>query len=112
MMESDKNLEFPNEVVDFLGKRIPKEMIDVFTVIWNYRKDGINWTELTKTVGDRYKVEKALLVLETIGFVSVESTINKREKKYIPDETRGLQLAKFIRSQKEQPASEEPGYQE
>jgi hypothetical protein len=97
-----ENLEYPTDVVAFLGKRIPKEMIDVFTLIWNKRREGgINWTELTKSVGDRYKVEKALLVLETLGFVSVASSINKREKKYVPDGVRGTQLAEYIRDNRQ-----------
>jgi hypothetical protein len=92
-----ESLEFPPEIIDFFGKRIPREMIEVYRVIWNHRNDGIKWTDLVQAIGDRYKVEKALLVLETIGFVSVETTINKREKKYVPHGFRGIQLAQYIR---------------
>lgn len=92
-----ESLEFPPAILDFLGKRIPREMLEVYRVIWNHRHDGINWTDLVKAVGDRYKVEKALLILETVGFVSVGTTINKREKKYVPHELRGIQLAEYIR---------------
>lgn len=99
-MEHD-GLEYPEKVLNFLASRIPQEMINVFRVIWNHRNSGINWTDLVKEIGDRYKVEKALLVLETVGFVSVGTSINKREKKYVPHEVRGIQLAEYLRDNRE-----------
>lgn len=95
---------YPSELLDFIVKRIPAEMKSVFVEIWNYRTDGgITWTNLVKKIGDRYLVEKALLLFETNGFVNVESsTADKRQKNYLPDEVRGKQLARYIRDNKQE----------
>ena len=90
------SLEYPELVIDFLGKRI-RGNVEVFRVVWNNRDDGIKWADLVKAIGDRYVVEKALLVLETVGFVAIGTSINKREKRYVPHAVRGIQLAEFIR---------------
>jgi hypothetical protein len=95
---------YPDELLALVAKRIPEEMISVFGEIWNHWNDhetGITWTSLVQIIEDRYIVEKALLLLETTGFVSVESSpLDRRSKRYLPDPTRGIQLAKFIRDQK------------
>ncbi|MCM3130517.1 hypothetical protein PUW24_00950 (plasmid) [Paenibacillus urinalis] len=96
------HVEYPPEVLDFIARRIPQEMISVFAEIWNHRSEGgVTWTLLVSKIGDRYLVEKALLLLETNGFVNVDpSPLDRRQKKYIPDEIRGKQLALYLRDSK------------
>ncbi|MFE5324717.1 hypothetical protein ACFQ88_39370 [Paenibacillus sp. NPDC056579] len=89
---------YTDELLAFIVKRIPAEMINVFAEIWNNKNVGVTWTNLVNTIGDRYLVEKALLLFETNGFVQVElSTADKRQKIYLPDKIRGKQMAKYIR---------------
>ncbi|MEB9896709.1 hypothetical protein P4K96_25110 [Bacillus cereus] len=89
---------YPDELLDFIVRRIPLELTEVFKVIWNSRiNGGITWTNLVQQNGDRYLVEKALLLFETNGFVNVEaSTVDRRQKNYFPAPVRGLQLARYL----------------
>lgn len=57
----------------------------------------MTWTELVKKLKKRYMVEKALLLFETTGFINAKESIsNKNEKRYIPDNVRGKQLAYYL----------------
>lgn len=109
MKLNDQDLQYPTEVLEFIAGRIPREMTSVFAEIWNHRSDGgITWTHLVSKIGDRYLVEKALLLLETNGFVNVDpSPLDRRQKKYIPDEIRGKQLAVYLRNSKLNPNKED-----
>ncbi|MFX3639833.1 MAG: hypothetical protein ACE3L7_14455 [Candidatus Pristimantibacillus sp.] len=100
-MVSGNQITYPEEILEFIVKRIPTELTKVFVEIWNNRNNGgITWTSLVKNIGDRYLVEKALLLFETNGFVIVESsTVDRRQKNYQPHEVRGLQLAKYLQQQ-------------
>ncbi|WP_059040700.1 hypothetical protein [Paenibacillus rubinfantis] len=96
-------VSYPEDLLEFIARRIPQEMTAVFAEVWNHKSEGgITWTNLVNKIGDRYLVEKALLLLETNGFVNVEtSPLDRRQKKYIPDEIRGRQLARTLRNLKE-----------
>lgn len=98
------DVSYPDDLLEFIAKRIPEEMAAVFAEVWNHKNDGgVTWTNLVSTIGDRYLVEKALLLLETNGFVNVEtSPLDRRQKKYLPDDVRGRQLARTLRNLKEQ----------
>jgi len=94
-------LLYPPELLDYIVKKIPPEMIQVFITIWNANKNsgGITWTSLTKEISDRYLVEKALLLFETNGFVYSEtSSTDRRQKHYYANGEMGIQLAKHIKN--------------
>ncbi|WP_338709254.1 hypothetical protein [Paenibacillus amylolyticus] len=97
---NQNSLSYPPELLDYIVKRTPSELIQVFGAVWNARNEGgITWTDLTKKFSDRYLVEKALLLFECTGFVYCEPSANdRRQKKYFTNDVLGLQLAKYLKN--------------
>lgn len=87
---------YPEDLLELVSSRFSHDMLAVFSEIWNRKETGIMWTELLQS-HERYIMEKALLIFEITGFVEVDiDNRDKRKKRYIPDRTRGPQLAEFI----------------
>lgn len=101
-MESS-SINYPESLLEFIVQRIPREMIRIFIFIVKHKnKGGVTWTDLVDHFEKRYFVEKALLLFETNGFITLQSaTADKRSKRYIPDEVRGRQLAEFLNKRKQ-----------
>lgn len=73
-------------------------------IVRNAPEGGITWTELVNKTQDRYMVEKALFYFEANGFIILQqhlpSVTDRRQKRYMPDEVRGLQLVYYLQNQK------------
>lgn len=91
--------------MDFIFPRLSNETKRIFLYICNsyfHTKEGVNWKTLVEQEKDRFKVERSLFLLTTLGFVSYEQILNQRHKRYIPHLTRGKQLAAYIEKEQKE----------
>lgn len=93
---SNDSFEFSESALFFLGEKLPIETIKVFIAIWSKKDVGIRHKDIVEIIGDRYSVEKSLLLLDTMGFIITEKMINQKVKNYLPHPQRGYQLAVYI----------------
>lgn len=89
---------------------MPDDALDVFKEIVNNAKNGgVTWKDLKDKLEKRYAVEKAILLLETMGFIYISTDRtngDRREKPYMPDDIRGRQLAEYLMSLKKNKGDE------
>ena len=86
--------------MNFIFPRLSSDSKRVFIFIFStYRQtnEGVNWKGIVQECGgDRFKVERSLYLLQTLGFISHELTLNQRHKRYIPHPKLGMQLARYM----------------